>query len=172
MAGSRDALDGVVLKDGRGGGAGELEETASIHFAILDPGGRAANAYYFGISRRRTMRVVPAERVAHGIRLFNERKFFECHEVLEAEWTPERGPRRIFLQSLIHVAVAFYHEERGNPAGALRQLRKGTRKLAHYLPEHEGIDTARLLREAMAALERLESGGDMAEPPRIHRLPD
>ena len=116
------------------------------------------------------MRVVPAERVQHGIRLFNERKFFECHEVLEEEWTPERGPRRLFLQSLIHLAVAFHHEERGNPVGALRQLRKGTRKLAHYLPEQEGIDTDRLLREATAALERIEAGGGAAEPPRIYWL--
>jgi len=40
-----------------------------------------------------------------GIELFNDAKFFECHEVLEEAWTPERGPRRLFLQALIHVAV-------------------------------------------------------------------
>ena len=35
-----------------------------------------------------------APRLAHGIQLFNNREFFECHEVWEAEWTPETGPRR------------------------------------------------------------------------------
>jgi uncharacterized protein len=90
--------------------------------------------------------------------------------VLEEEWTPERGPRRLFLQSLIHVAVGLYHAERGNAAGASRQLRKGLRKLAGYLPACEGIDTARLHREALAVLERIEAGAEGFEPPRIHIL--
>ena len=107
-------------------------------------------------------------RIEHGIRLFNEGEFFVCHEVLEAEWTPERGPRRLFLQSLIHLAVGLYHAGRGNPAGAVRQLRKGLRKLAGYLPECESIDTARLYRDALAALEAIEAGAPF-EPPRIHR---
>ena len=105
-----------------------------------------------------------------GIELFNQRKFFESHEALEEVWTPERGPRRLFLQSLIHLAVGFYHCERGNPEGARRQLGKGLRKLAGYLPEREEIDTARLYREALAAIERVEAGMVVADYPRIeHR---
>jgi predicted metal-dependent hydrolase len=111
--------------------------------------------------------VAPAARVQHGIELFNQREFFECHEVLEAEWTPERGPRRLFLQSLIHLAVGLYHASRGNPVGAGRQLRKGLRKLAGYLPCCEGIDTARLHHEMLAVLERVEALEGF-EPPRIH----
>ena len=98
------------------------------------------------------------DRLQSGIRLFNHREFFECHEVLEEEWTPERGPRRLFLQSLIHLAVGLYHHQRGNPEGAVRQLRKGLRKLAGYLPVCEGVDTARLHREALAVLARIEEG--------------
>src|SRR5258708_25360694 len=67
------------------------------------------------------------ELVQRGIHLFNSRRFFECHEVWEEVWTPERGPRRLFLQSLIHFAVALHHTQRGNPVGASRQLRKGLR---------------------------------------------
>ena len=104
-----------------------------------------------------------------GINLFNDGEFFECHEVLEEEWTPERGPRRLFLQSLIHVAVGLYHSGRGNPVGAARQLRKALRKLAGYLPEWEGVDTARLYREASDALTRIEAGYPPAQM-RIHRL--
>ncbi len=98
------------------------------------------------------------ERVAQGIELFNTRQFFVCHEVLEEVWTPERDPRRRFLQSLIHMAVGLYHRERGNPEGAVRQLRKGLRKLGEYLPECEGIDTARLHGDASRALEAIERG--------------
>jgi len=108
------------------------------------------------------------ERLLHrGIALFNHGEFFECHEVLEEAWTPERGPRRLFLQSLIHVAVGLYHAGRGNSLGAERQLRKGLRKLAGYLPAWEGVDTARLHREASAALAAIEAGGEVARV-RIH----
>src|SRR5437762_7107598 len=102
-----------------------------------------------------------------GIQLFNGGEFFECHEVLEEAWTPERGPRRLFLQALIHVAVGSYHCQRGNPAGAVRQLRKALRKLAAYLPEYEGVDTALLARDGLALLERIEAGSAVREYPRI-----
>ena len=75
-----------------------------------------------------------------GIHLFNTREFFECHEVWEEAWTPEQGPRRIFLQSLIHFAVALYHAERDNATGAARQLRKGLRKLVVYLVVGVGVE--------------------------------
>lgn len=107
------------------------------------------------------------ELVLRGIHLFNSRQFFACHEVWEEAWTPQHGPRRLFLQSLIHVAVGLYHTERGNPVGALRQLRKGLRKLGAYLPACEGIDTARLHLDAVIALESIEAGAPM-EYPRIH----
>jgi hypothetical protein len=105
---------------------------------------------------------------AHGVDLFNRRQFFECHEVLEEIWMPERGPRRLFLQALIHFAVAFYHDQRGNPVGASRQLRKGLRKIAAYLPECEGVDTARLQREGLAAMAITEAGGKLPDYPRMH----
>jgi predicted metal-dependent hydrolase len=106
--------------------------------------------------------------LARGIELFNNREYFECHEVWEAAWTPERGPRRLFLQSLIHVAVGFYHHGRGNSEGARRQLRKALRKMADYRPSFEGVDTARLFREAEAVLELVEADLVVKEYPRLH----
>jgi len=103
-----------------------------------------------------------------GIDLFNRQEFFECHEVLEAIWTPQRGARRLFLQALIHFAVGFYHDQRSNPLGASRQLRKGLRKLAGYLPECEGIDTARLHSDGLAAVERAEAHQAVGKYPWIH----
>ena len=110
------------------------------------------------------------ELLQNGILLFNNCEFFQCHEVLEEAWTNEVGPRRLFLQALIHLAVGFYHCERANPADARSQLKKGIRKLALYLPSCEGIDTARLHREALAALERIEAGADNSIYPKIHFL--
>ena len=106
-----------------------------------------------------------------GIELFNNGQFFRCHEVLEEAWTPEHGPRRLFLQSLIHLAVAFYHYQRGNPAGAVAQLRKGLRKLESYLPSCEGVDTARLYEDAQTALEHIEGHCEQWRYPRIRLIP-
>ena len=103
----------------------------------------------------------------HGIDLFNRGAFFECHEALEEIWTPERGPRRLFLQSIIHIAVAFYHVQRGNRIGAERQLRKGLKKMAGYLPECEGVYTEDLYRAAAEALEQIRRGEEIGEFPRI-----
>jgi uncharacterized protein len=97
-----------------------------------------------------------ASLLARGIHLFNNREFFECHEVWEAEWTPETGPRRWFLQALIHLAVGFYHDTQHNPDGRDRQLDKGLKKLAAYLPRYEALDTAALYR---ATIEWREHGG-------------
>jgi len=110
------------------------------------------------------------ELLQRGIRLFNQREFFRCHEALEEAWKPERGPRRLFLQALIHLAVGFYHCQRGNPVGADRQLRKGLKKLAAYLPSCEGIDTARLYQESGEALERIEAAVPRSTYPQIHTL--
>ena len=107
----------------------------------------------------------------HGIRLFNGREFYECHEVLEDVWMIEQGPSRLFLQSIIHFAVAFYHEGRANPVGAIRQLRKGLEKLADYLPDYEGVDTRRLHDEGTRCLDLIERGQRVTEIPVIHPAP-
>ncbi len=103
-----------------------------------------------------------------GIELFNREEFFECHEVLEELWTPERGPYRLFLQAVIHMAVACYHCQRGNSRGAEGQFVKGLRKLDAYLPVCQGIDTRRLSKEARAVLERVRAGAPVTEFPKIH----
>ena len=48
------------------------------------------------------------ERFFQGIREFNERRYFEAHDVLEYLWQGYRDPDRAFLQALIQTAVGFY----------------------------------------------------------------
>jgi hypothetical protein len=103
-------------------------------------------------------------RLVHGIELFNGGEYFECHEVLEEIWRPARGPGRLFLQSLIHLAVGLYHHRRGNRRGAERQLRKGLAKLGAYLPAFAGVDTARLHRDAGECLDHILRGTEFARP--------
>jgi predicted metal-dependent hydrolase len=99
-----------------------------------------------------------------GIALYRAGEFFECHEVLEELWTPMRGPHRLFLQALIHFAVAFYHLRRDNRLGAERQLRKGLRKIKPYLPVYAGVDTGTLYEEGKLCLEQILAGGKPAPP--------
>lgn len=110
--------------------------------------------------------------LARGIALFNAREFYTCHDVLEDIWMTEAAPRKRFLQSIIHFAVAFYHEGRANRLGALRQLRKGIAKLAPYLPAYEGVDTSRMFDEGLRCLAALEVGHPVEQVPFIHPAPD
>jgi uncharacterized protein len=100
----------------------------------------------------------------HGIDLFNRGCYFEAHEAWEEIWTFEQGQRRVFLQALIHLAVSFHHHACNNPSGAQRQLRKGLKKLAAYLPQCEGIDTAALYNDC---LPWLDPDPPHAPPPQV-----
>lgn len=73
---------------------------------------------------------------------------------------------RFFLQALIHMAVAWHHATRGNPPGALRQIDKGLRKLAGYLPVHAGVDTRRLYHDAQAWRTHWQEGYNRREDMR------
>jgi hypothetical protein len=58
-----------------------------------------------------------------GILFFNERDFFEAHEVWEDVWTEASGPERRFYQGLIQAAVALHHFRNGNVRGATKLYR-------------------------------------------------
>lgn len=99
------------------------------------------------------------EGVRAGIALFNERRFYEQHEAIEAEWHAERGPIRALYQGLLQIGVGFYHALNGNHRGAIALLTDGMAKVARFQPAALGIDTARLLRETGACLDRIETLG-------------
>jgi predicted metal-dependent hydrolase len=106
------------------------------------------------------------EAFARGVQLFNERRFYEAHDVLEEAWRPLRGPGRSFLQGLIQVAVAFHHLEQGNLAGARSVLQRAEGRLAPYAPAAFGLDVAAHLRELHDWQERIEAGTAAGgEPP-------
>jgi hypothetical protein len=82
-----------------------------------------------------------------GVRLFNERHYFECHEVLEDAWRSETGPLRDLYQGLIKAAVGFYHAERGNFTGAVRVLRSGLPQLKPYQYTFRGLSLGTFIRD-------------------------
>lgn len=102
-----------------------------------------------------------------GVALFNQREFYECHEVLEDLWRVSVSPRRIFIQAVIHFAVAFHHHQQGNTRGAQGQLRKGLRKMAGYPGEYQGVRAAELYRAGQRCLELIQNGSGISDFPVI-----
>jgi predicted metal-dependent hydrolase len=90
-----------------------------------------------------------------GIELFNEKHYFECHEVIEEAWNEEVGPVRIMYQGILQVGVACYHIQNRNWRGAMKVLNRGTSKLRRFEPTCMGIDLARLLRDAETVTQEL-----------------
>lgn len=80
------------------------------------------------------------DRFREAIRLFDEREFFACHDVLEELWSETYSEERDFLQGLIHAAVALFHFGEGNLSGARKMFDSHMSYLRPYLPRYSGID--------------------------------
>ncbi len=93
--------------------------------------------------------------------LWRQEKFWACHEALEPLWQAETGPRRTFLNGLIHGAVAVFQHRRGNANGAARQLLRAKIKLESHLPTSENLDLNAFLggieREIAVSLAKLNA---------------
>ncbi|HYB89445.1 MAG TPA: DUF309 domain-containing protein [Candidatus Binataceae bacterium] len=76
---------------------------------------------------------------SEGIGLFNQGRYFECHEVWEEAWKRSHGAEKRFLQGLIQAAVAILHAERGNLKGAASVYAKAREKLDALPASHCGI---------------------------------
>jgi predicted metal-dependent hydrolase len=112
-------------------------------------------------------------RVAEGIALFNQARWFEAHEVLEEAWIAEPTPLRLLYQGILQVGVGLHHARNGNLRGALSLLDRGMHRLAGFEPEHLGINVERLVRDAAAARRALAAPGglggyDWSGAPRVH----
>ena len=100
-----------------------------------------------------------------GVVLFNDRRFFEAHEVWEEAWRRTAGDEARFLQGLIQVAAALVKWQRGQSRGMTDLFAKGCEKLTPFRPVHQGLDLAALL-DAVADWRPTPD----AQPPIIHRL--
>ena len=94
-----------------------------------------------------------------GIEQFNAREFYEQHETLETAWLEEPGPVRQLYQGILQVGVAFYQIERRNYAGARKMFQRARQYLSALPDVCQGVDVARLRRDALAAQVELERLG-------------
>ncbi len=75
-----------------------------------------------------------------GIKLFNDRHYFECHEMLEDIWHPSQGQDRLHYQGLIQAAISLEHFRKGNQIGAKGLFEKACEKWAELPKEYMGVD--------------------------------
>jgi predicted metal-dependent hydrolase len=107
-----------------------------------------------------------------GIELFNEGRFFECHEAWEEIWKRSDGAIKPFYQGLIQAAVAILHAQRGNLEGARSLYEKASAKLDQIPHEHMGLAVGELrleLRQFIETAIRAESVA-LPDPPRLRRI--
>ncbi|MGE0375620.1 MAG: DUF309 domain-containing protein [Planctomycetaceae bacterium] len=94
-------------------------------------------------------------RYVEGVRLFNEREFFACHDVLEELWGETLGRDRDFYQGLIHAAVCLFHFEEGNLGGARTMYESTRRYLLPFGASHLGLDLQSFLSELRVCFSEL-----------------
>jgi hypothetical protein len=90
-----------------------------------------------------------------GIRYFNDRDFFESHEVWEDVWNDCDPASRKFYQGLIQTAVALHHFGNGNLRGAVKLYHSSRAYLEPYRPVYGGLNVAHLLDEMARCFEAL-----------------
>lgn len=68
-------------------------------------------------------------KIEEGLRLFNEQKYWECHEVLEDQWMEDRDDNaRYIYWAIIQVAAACIHYRNQNLPGAQGMITKAKEK--------------------------------------------
>jgi uncharacterized protein len=78
--------------------------------------------------------------------LFNDERYWECHEVLEGVWRTKQGLEKSLLQGIILVCAAFVHHQKGEEAVALGVLRRAIKQLDFDRREYGGFDVLELRR--------------------------
>jgi predicted metal-dependent hydrolase len=96
---------------------------------------------------------------------FNQRLFYEAHDVLEELWLAQRRqPNDLFYKGLIQLAGAFVHlqKNRLSPAAALFRLARNN--LALFPPVHERLNTEQVLNLIESWLSALEESNFTTNP--------
>lgn len=75
-----------------------------------------------------------------GIQFFNERDYFEAHEVWEQAWNGTSGQRHQFYHGLIQMAVALVHMQRGNRLGVEKVFERAIERWAGLPDRFLGLD--------------------------------
>lgn len=93
-----------------------------------------------------------ASQLWQGVEEFNQGKFYDCHDTLEALWMDAPESDKNFYQGILQIAVGCYHLENHNWRGAVTLLGEGTRRLREYEPVYAEVDITSLLADSIDLL--------------------
>ena len=83
------------------------------------------------------------KKMADGVRLFNEQKYWECHEALEEVWLEDRqDPTRNVYWAVIQVAASCIHYRDKKIIGAQGMIMKSKEKFRRCRDMHILTDLA------------------------------
>ena len=80
-----------------------------------------------------------------GVKLFNDKKFYDAHEYWEELWLEYHLSDKKFVQGLIQMTVAYYHLSTGNKKGALSLFNKSLDKMKLFIPSNRGMDVKQII---------------------------
>ncbi|WP_019120613.1 DUF309 domain-containing protein [Brevibacillus massiliensis] len=101
----------------------------------------------------------PDAYIRYLVHFHGDRDYFECHEILEEYWKELGKPQDPVWVGLIQLAVALYHQRRGNFAGGMKMMASAIRNLetTRASVRQLGLDDRKLLallRQRLAGLEQ------------------
>lgn len=99
-------------------------------------------------------------RAREGIILFNEGKYFEAHEELEAAWKDEKGKIRELYQGILQAGVTYLHITRGNYAGAIKVYARSMKWLKGWPETCRGVGIGQLRNDLDVAIEEVKRLGE------------
>ena len=111
-------------------------------------------------------------RLGDGIRLFNDRRFFESHEALESFYQETEAENKPFLEGLIQLAAAFrMFSDFGETKGPVRMIYQALIRFENYRPAFLHVKVGELCQaaEAWAKAAEAANGQPSTETiPKIH----
>ena len=110
-----------------------------------------------------------------GLQAYEEKDFFEAHELWEELWSEYYLDDKTFIQGLIQLAVSFVHLGNGNLNGAKSLLNKSTDKFSSYSGLHRGINIDKLKQQIVIIINEYEQlltveGFDWTHIPELRNI--
>jgi len=92
------------------------------------------------------------EAVKLGLDLFNEERYWESHEALEAAWRRSSGSEKEILQGIILLAAALVHLQKAEEGITISVMQRAYEKLEKYHDERFGVNLAALKEKVRAMI--------------------
>ena len=95
----------------------------------------------------------------HGMDLFNQGRYFEAHEALEAAWRAESGPVRDLYRGILQVGVVYLHITNHNYSGAIKVYQRCRKWLLPWPETCRGVSVGQLRQDLEMVINVLQALG-------------